>query len=92
MPAESPFKFLDAYDKADKEIFFGSNTTAVIKSAYCSVLAVPEATPIKKPKTIVLAADYENLTTMDELIPLKELALRWSSNILIVKCLLIRFK
>lgn len=23
MPVESPFKFLDAYDKADKEIFFG---------------------------------------------------------------------
>ena len=67
-----------------KEILMGSNTANVIKSAVCPVLAVPENTPIAAPKKIVFAADYEHLSDLSSLDPLKEIATLFGSTIMIV--------
>jgi nucleotide-binding universal stress UspA family protein len=40
--------------------WIGTVSEKVMKHAKCSVLVVPEATPIKRPKVILYAADYKN--------------------------------
>ncbi|MBS1635776.1 MAG: universal stress protein [Bacteroidetes bacterium] len=40
-------------------VIFGSNTSHVIQRATCPVLAIPEGTTYKKPKTLTYAAAYE---------------------------------
>ena len=67
-----------------KEIFMGSNTAEMIESAIRPVLAIPENAEIKKPSTIVLAADYENLHNVEVLEPLRNMAIELDAKVMVV--------
>lgn len=48
-----------------EKLMFGSNTSAVIETAPCFVIAVPENASLSLPKKIALATDYENMDVAD---------------------------
>ncbi|GAA4884431.1 universal stress protein [Flaviramulus aquimarinus] len=68
-----------------KEIFFGSNTTHVIKSTKsCPVLIIPEEFDFVKPKQIAFPTDFNRFYSGKELDPLKHLVDLYNSKIRIL--------
>ena len=68
-----------------KEIFFGSNTINVIKHIKdCPVLIVPEGFNFIKPLQIAFPTDYNRFYSINEIIPLMQLANLYNSKIRIV--------
>jgi nucleotide-binding universal stress UspA family protein len=59
----------------------GTNTADVIQAATCSVLTVPEAAAISKPKSILFASDNKGLSDASVIEPMLELAERFNAHI-----------
>lgn len=67
-----------------KEVIIGSNTAAVIKKVKRPIITVPENYKFTAPKHLVLAADYEETGSNDELKMLKAIATKYGSEISIL--------
>jgi nucleotide-binding universal stress UspA family protein len=63
-----------------KEKLIGSNTASVVKKANCSVLVVPEKSPLNVPKRILLAIDPANFDA-NAILPLQKIAKTFQSTI-----------
>jgi nucleotide-binding universal stress UspA family protein len=64
-----------------KTAIMGSNTSKIIKKANCPVLAVPNEANQIAPTNILFAADFSKLNELVILDPLKDIAVRFKSNI-----------
>ncbi|MEW7290011.1 universal stress protein [Aquimarina sp. 2304DJ70-9] len=65
-----------------QEVFLGSNTVRVIKSAKdCPVLAIPEGSDFVTPSEIAFATDFKRFYSKNELLPLIDLAKSFNATI-----------
>ena len=67
-----------------KEWIFGSVASGVVRHVHFPTLIIPENTRFKAPKKILLASDYEELTTPGVLKPLIGIARKYKSAISIL--------
>lgn len=68
----------------NETVVLGSTTMTVLKGASCPILCIPEMTEMGPPKHIMFATDYHNVTHLDELLVLKEIAELQEAKISIV--------
>jgi nucleotide-binding universal stress UspA family protein len=67
-----------------QERVLGSTTSLLIRSAKTPVMVIDKAVRFKKPKQIVLAADFQKTDTKNVLKPLKDLAGLYESHICVL--------
>lgn len=67
-----------------KEVFVGSNTSAVIGQAGCPVIIVPENARWQVPKKILFATDYKELSSGKIIDPVAEIANKYKAEIMIL--------
>jgi len=69
---------------ASQNMTLGSLTTQILIDLPCPVICIPENSEIVPPKHIMFATDYHNLTSLDQLFLIKDIANLNESNISIV--------
>ncbi len=67
-----------------KEIFFGTNTTHVIKKCTCPVIAVPVAKEHNLPRNILFPTDYEVSFENEQFLGLKSIASMYRSKLMVL--------
>lgn len=70
-----------------KEVLMGSNTARVINNVNVPIIAVPARSVYQVPSSILLATDYKELENIEVLKPLKEIATKFDSELLILNIL-----
>jgi nucleotide-binding universal stress UspA family protein len=67
-----------------KNVVLGSVAIAVLDKASCPVICIPEKTELAPPNHIMFATDYNNVSNLEELLFLKEIAELHNARISIV--------
>ena len=67
-----------------KQVLMGSNTASVVKSAKCSVLCIPEDSHFLEPKKVFFTTDLKEITDLNALSPVKELAKKYDSRLVLL--------